>query len=249
MSRFKKLKKYLGFSKAVSIYSKIKLGKFSNLTLHNLSHPFSIRNNPFDYATFEEVLLEETYNIAIPFSPEFIIDGGGNIGLTACYLATKYPAATIVSIEPDTDNYKIMQQNCSKYVNIKTLQCGVWKRDTHLKIDDANTGNNSFTVTETEEVSIESIEAVTIKHIMEKYKMPHIDILKLDIEGSEKEVFESNAELWLPKTRVLIIELHDRMKPGCSKAVFNAIGKYDFSFDMKGENLIFTNNAFNREYS
>ena len=55
------------------------------------------------------------------------------------------------------------------------------------------------------------------------------------------EVFESNTEGWLPKTRVLIIELHDRMKPGCSKAVFNAIGKHNFSLDMKGENLIFTN--------
>ena len=231
MSRFKKLKKYLGFSKAVSIYGKIKSDNLSNLSLHNLSHPFSIRNNPFDYATFEEVLLEETYNITIPFSPEFIIDGGGNIGLTACYLATKYSAATIVSIEPDTDNYKMMERNCSQYANIKTLQCGIWKRDTHLKIENALAGNNSFTVTETDDASSESIEAVTIKHVMDTYNMPHIDILKLDIEGSEKEVFESNVETWLPKTRVLIIELHDRMKPGCSRAVFNAIGKYDFSFD------------------
>ena len=139
-----------------------------------------------------------------------------------------------------------MERNCSQYANIKTLQCGIWKRDTHLKIENALAGNNSFTVTETDDASSESIEAVTIKHVMDTYNMPHIDILKLDIEGSEKEVFESNVETWLPKTRVLIIELHDRMKPGCSRAVFNAIGKYDFSFDMKGENLIFTNNAFNR---
>jgi hypothetical protein len=53
MSRFKNLKKQLGFLKAAAFYSKIKSGNFSNLSIHNLLHPFSIRNNPYDYATFE----------------------------------------------------------------------------------------------------------------------------------------------------------------------------------------------------
>ena len=79
---------------------------------------------------------------------------------------------------------------------------------------------------------------------MQQFNMPHIDVLKLDIEGSEKEVFEENFEKWLPLTKVLIIELHDEMKKGCSRAVFNAMNKFDFSFDTKGENIIFTNNAF-----
>jgi hypothetical protein len=68
-----------------------------------------------------------------------------------------------------------------------------------------------------------------------------IDILKLDIEGSEKEVFEAGFEYWLPRTKAIIIELHDHMRAGASKALFNAIGKYDFSFNMQHENLIFIN--------
>ena len=69
-----------------------------------------------------------------------------------------------------------------------------------------------------------------------------IDILKIDIEGSEKEVFQHGYADWLPKIKVLIIELHDRMVPGASAAVFSAINQYDFSVDIKGENLVFTNN-------
>ena len=244
MSRFKKLNTHLGFAKAFSFYCKMKSGKLTALATGRLKHPFAIRNNPFDYATFEEVLLEETYNISIPFVPEYLIDGGGNIGLTACYFATKYPTASIISVEPDSDNYKILQQNCGRYPNIKTMQCGIWKNNTHLKIEDTSIGNNAFTVTETTEKSGATIQAVTIQHIMEKFAFPHIDILKLDIEGSEKEVFENGFEHWLPKTKIIIIELHDKMKPGCSKAVFNAIGRYNFSFDIKGENIIFTNNSF-----
>lgn len=244
MSRFKKLQKQLGFFKAISFYRKVKSGNLSNLQTGNLAQPFNLRNNPFDYATFEEVILNEAYNIPLSFAPKYIIDGGGNIGLTACFLATKFPKATIVTIEPDTENYNLLQLNCKPYTNIHTLQCGIWKSDTHLKIENTHVGNNAFTVTETNEAGADTIKALTVLSVMEQFNMPHIDVLKLDIEGSEKEVFEENFEKWLPLTKVLIIELHDEMKKGCSRAVFNAVSKYDFSFDTKGENIIFTNNAF-----
>ncbi|MBK7307845.1 MAG: FkbM family methyltransferase [Chitinophagaceae bacterium] len=244
MSRFKNLQKQLGFFTAVSFYRKLKSGNLSNLRTGNLVHQFNLRNNPFDYATFEEVILNEAYNIPFGFEPKFIIDGGGNIGLTACFFASKFPAAAIITIEPDTDNYNLLQLNCKAYANIQTLQCGIWKNDTHLKIENTHAGNNAFTVIETNEAGVDTIKALTVLSVMEQFNMPHIDVLKLDIEGSEKEVFEENFEKWLPLTKVLIIELHDEMKKGCSRAVFNAINKYDFSFDTKGENIIFTNNAF-----
>lgn len=68
-----------------------------------------------------------------------------------------------------------------------------------------------------------------------------IDILKLDIEGSEKEVFESNYAYWLPRTRAIFLEMHDQMRKGASKAVFKAISEFNFSFSMNHENLIFIN--------
>ena len=243
MSRFSNLYRKLGLIKAISFYIKVKTKKLGRLSFHNLSKPFSIRNNPYDYATFEEVILNEAYNIEVPFSPEYIIDGGGNIGLTACYFATKYPKAIIISVEPDAENYKTLKTNTSAYKKIIAIKSGIWKKNSYLKIIDSHVGNNAFTVTESPEADEQAIKAVGIYNLMIEYNFPKIDILKLDIEGSEKELFETNFEDWLPKTKILIIELHDAMKTGCSKSVFNAISKYDFSFSIKGENIIFTNNA------
>jgi hypothetical protein len=73
--------------------------------------------------------------------------------------------------------------------------------------------------------------------------MNYIDILKIDIEGSEKEIFENGFEDLIPVTKLIIVETHDRYKPGTSKAVFSAIGKNDFSLELSGENLILYNNA------
>ena len=77
---------------------------------------------------------------------------------------------------------------------------------------------------------------------MKNNNIDSIDIFKIDIEGSEKELFEMNYEYWLPKTKCLIVETHDRMKPGCSESVLNTIRKYDFEKIESGENIVFVNN-------
>ena len=56
-----------------------------------------------------------------------------------------------------------------------------------------------------------------------------------------KEVFEKDTDYWLPKTKAIFVETHDRMRKGSSKAVFNAISQYNFSFSTSDENLVFIN--------
>ena len=47
-----------------------------------------------------------------------------------------------------------------------------------------------------------------------------IDLLKVDIEGAEVEVFESCP--WIRNVELLAIELHDRVRDGCSSVVQRA---------------------------
>lgn len=242
MSRFKILRQYLPFSEAFSIYRKVKYSGSKGLRMQKLKEPFSLRDNPYDYATFEEVLLREEYNIPLNFTPSTIVDAGANIGLTALYLANKFPQAAIVSLEPDTDNFKLLKENTALYKNIIPIKCGLWYRDAHLDVVDEGKGNNAFTVREVPIGTNDAIKAVSVSSIMLEQGWNKIDLLKIDIEGSEKKVFESGYASWLPKVKVLIIELHDRMVPGSSASVFKAINQYNFSVDIKGENLVFTNN-------
>ena len=88
-----------------------------------------------------------------------------------------------------------------------------------------------------------TIKGYSIKTLMTKFNLDIIDIFKIDIEGSEKELFEKNYDYWLPKTKCLIIETHDRMKPDCSASVLNTIGKYNFEKFESGENTIFVNKS------
>ena len=115
------------------------------------------------------------------------------------------------------------------------------RKEVNLAIVDTGKGNNSFTVEELSHPTKGSISAISIAEIMAEKNWKTVDVLKLDIEGSEKNVFEKNYESWLPLVKVLIVELHDRMAPGCSEAVFSALAHYNFSKEIKGENHIFLN--------
>ena len=72
--------------------------------------------------------------------------------------------------------------------------------------------------------SASSIPAVTLDDLIRDHG--EIDLLKLDIEGSELEVFQENTG-WLDKVTAINIELHDHIKPGCSNAFEAAVSKYD----------------------
>ena len=83
---------------------------------------------------------------------------------------------------------------------------------------------------------MEIFEGISIEKFMIDYSIREIDILKLDVEGAEKNIFSSNTN-WISKVQLLIIELHDEVVPGCSREFFSAISEYDFEEHRKGENF------------
>jgi FkbM family methyltransferase len=234
--------KYFGLG-GILVYTRIKLKLTSSLPLPGYKHPILLRNSQSDLISFREIFFKKEYAIQLPanFKPTVIIDAGGNIGLTSVYFATQYPEAKIICIEPDENNYLCMIKNVGAYSNITPIHGALWHALEKLTLSNKGYGNRGFML---EQGTDNLIPTVTINHLLNQFNLSHIDILKIDIEGSEKEVFSGEIESWLPKTKCLVIELHDRMKPGCSKAVFQAINQFDFSLSIKGENLIFINSNF-----
>jgi len=240
-SRLKNLTREFGAVEGIKFYTRLKtkkLGWFKSVTK---KINFFLRNNGTDPGIFGQVFIDRQYEYPISFEPKTILDLGANTGLSALYFADRFSKAKIVGLEIDEENFKIAIQNTKDCSRIKMLQKGIWNKNTFLEIIDINANKDSFMVKESEVNSPTSIDAINIETIMKQEEWTAIDILKIDIEGSEKELFSSNYEKWLPVTKVIFVEVHDGMKKGCSKAVFNAISKYNFSFSMKHENLIFIN--------
>lgn len=77
---------------------------------------------------------------------------------------------------------------------------------------------------------------MTIDSLMSDYDLARIDILKLDIEGGEKEVLEC-CDSWIESVDLIVAELHDRIVPGCESTFEKATQSFAQSYQ-SGEKMV-----------
>jgi len=215
------------------------------INVPGVAKPVFSRKNTTDFETLKYIFYDKEFRLnELTISPKWIIDGGANVGYTSVYFANAYPEARIIAVEPDESNCKVLKENVAPYKQVEMLHSGIWNKDTYLKVKDVGLGEWGMMVEESMRSDPGSFKAVTITSLMKTYNINEIDILKLNIEGAEKELFSDGYEEWLNKVKIIIIELHDTMKPGCSETFFKAVTPYNFAYFRRSWNHI----LINREY-
>ena len=146
-----------------------------------------------------------------------------------------------MAIEPDESNFEMLDKNLGSRSPVKLLYGGLWPKKCRLRFVKTDCPNYSYQVTEADkadEGTHRSFVAYTLPEIMEEMKWDGIDLLKLDIEGSELEIFSKNCEDWIYRTRLIVVELHEHYAPGCGKALFSALNGLEYGVSLSGENLV-----------
>jgi FkbM family methyltransferase len=244
LSEFFRFNYRFGIINGSLLFFKLKWGNQKNISIPGYPFPISLRKGSSDYETFYQAIVHNQYLFNYPVNAKIIVDGGANIGLASIAFKKIFPYATIIAIEPDKENFVQMNKNLHAYKNIHLVKAGIWNKNAILQVTDKyNSGKWGMV---TEEIGLEtkdSIATITIDEILHNFKLDRIDILKLDIETAEREVFSSGYENWLPKVKVIVIELHDSMSKGTAMPFFKAITNTlkEFSFFQLGENTIIIN--------
>jgi FkbM family methyltransferase len=214
-------------------------GRPKEITGHpqGIRNPVRIRVGTTDPLTYAEILVGGEYACDLPFSPETIVDAGANIGMASIYFTHRYPKAKVIAIEPEALNFAILAQNVRPYPAIVPVHAALWNRDGHISVSqpDPATGAGREWGFVTHEGRGAKVRAVTMHTLMQEMCIRAIDLAKIDVEGAEQEVFEDTR--WLTGTRCLMIELHDRFRPGCSEAVEPAM--QGFARSQRGETTFY----------
>ena len=170
-----------------------------------------------------------------------IIDAGANIGDESIRFRYFHPDATIVAIEPDPGNFRLLEKNTESDSNTVTLLKGLWSRECTLKLI-PGISNEAFSVSEvsdgTGDLEAISIDAILALPSIRARGFTEIDILKLDIEGAEYEIFSRNYESWIHQIKVLIVERPDNDRPGTTMTMFRALSSQGFNTYTCGENIV-----------
>jgi FkbM family methyltransferase len=187
--------------------------------------PITLRPGTSDPAT-----LDDTFNggfhrppTSLPVSP-LIVDLGANIGLTLLDYARRFPDATLVGVELDAGNADLARRNTAVATDCTVLQGGIVgaPREYVNYQAPATVNHHGYSVGQGDLKA----PAITMEELLSHVPDRPIDLLKMDIEGAERELLESPAAAsWAKRVKLLMIEIH---KPWSTKECEAALGALGF---------------------
>jgi FkbM family methyltransferase len=179
------------------------LGKELTVTLRS-GQVVQLRPDSTDRRVFQQVLIWRQYDFDYPEPVRVIVDAGANIGLSSLWFANRFPDATVVTLELEQQNFARLTQNVAAEANVVPVHAAL-RPDNRPVAVVAGDGEWSFRAE-----SGRDIAAVTVGELITRYGP--IDILKLDIEGGERDLLAGSAD-WIANVRTLVGELHPDLEP------------------------------------
>jgi len=135
-----------------------------------------------------------------------IVDLGANVGMASLYFSSRYPNARIIAVEPVLATYELLVANTrglSAITPVRAAVVGAPARVVRVSSSRAAWGNR---VTTSEEEPGETVPAVTVHELLDRHGIERVDLLKVDIEGAERQLFDHPE--FMQRVHNVLIELH-----------------------------------------
>ena len=164
-----------------------------------------------------------------------IVDAGANIGAASLAFAAQFPEARIVAVEPDPANAALLRRNLEGRSNCIVVEAAIGAERGFVAL--YNCGPSWAVRTER---ASSGVPVITIEDAFAQSGGDTPLIVKIDIEGFEKDLFATNTD-WIERSYVVVIEPHDWMLPGelSSRSFQEAMVRYPFELCIRGENLMY----------
>ena len=174
-----------------------------------------MRESGSDISTFHEVVIRQVYRAAAVHARDarFIMDLGANIGLASRYFLTAAPRSKVFAVEPQVETFAVLARNMQEEIRrgrCEVLHGAAWNTNGRICLeapphgadfDSVRVANNSFNI------DCLTIPSFTMSSLLQRCGFPHIDLLKVDIEGAEIQLFQNDTS-WVDRVRSIAIEFH-----------------------------------------
>ena len=179
-------------------------------TLHGLFFNIPIGENYLGHQ-MSEIYRDEIYK---PFVKKGInvLDIGANLGITTYYFSQF--AGTVWSLEPSLEHFKVFEHmiDHNKLKNVVPINKAIFIDNQKLPLyhNKNRTMRSLHTAVDDKTEKPETVDCISFDELFKQYKIKHIDLLKLDIEGTEAEVLASEGfSKVADKIGVVVTEVHE----------------------------------------
>lgn len=206
-------------------------------TLEHAGIALRFRETDADRGVLTEVLADEAYKLEDCFDPwpglkrysrpdptdggtrRLIIDAGANIGVSTVYFAARYPQSIVVALEPEAENFELLEENTRRFPNVVPLNKAIASERGRAPLSDPGSGSATFRVGR--EIAkgqiLGYVDTVTVADMMAAFEETEPFLAKIAIEGGEAELFGGDA-VALSRFPAVAVELHERLFPGLHSA-------------------------------
>lgn len=194
--------------------------------------PIVGRAGTHDGAVFRQCYVWRELDAPYPLVPATIIDAGANIGVTTRYFARRFPGARVISLEIDDANLALLRHNTAHLRRVSVRAQALWGHRARVAIENPEADSDAYRAVERD---TGDIEAIGVADLLDEAGIETLDLLKMDIEGAELEVLTLKPERWLSRVRMIMVELHERYRPGCAAALDRVIRAGHYRVTRSGE--------------
>jgi FkbM family methyltransferase len=162
-----------------------------------------------------------------------IIDAGANVGYSALYFASLFPGARVLAIEPNRESFEILARHARSNLAIEPIYAALWSHDRGLELKASDEGSWGSYVAEGVGTPSQRLD-----NLIASISNARSLIIKLDIEGAEREVVAS-APAVFAAAKCIVVEPHDFRNPGaaCLLPLYKIAAGNCFDTILRGENI------------
>ena len=129
-----------------------------------------------------------------------VVDVGAHVGYYTLLAAKQVgPKGKVYAFEPESANYALLEENIglNGYQNIVTIKSAVSSRSgsSTLYLTALDNGRHSTYHHDLPENGSEVVKATTLDAFLEGEEWPRVDLVKMDVEGAEEDVFQGMERL------------------------------------------------------
>jgi FkbM family methyltransferase len=127
---------------------------------------------------------------------DIVLDCGAHIGVFT-ERALALGAAKVVAIEPDPTNQECLRRNFTQEIAdglVIAYPKGVWSSEGRLTLRESTRNSGASSVVVPEEGRAIEIAVTTIDRLVSEMRLPKVDVIKMDIEGAERDALEGASE-------------------------------------------------------
>jgi FkbM family methyltransferase len=177
-------------------------------------------------------------------SSSVVIDLGGNKGEFAHGVIQRFQCK-VVCVEPVKALYEGVQRH--SLLELLPLAVGGTNQTTEMNVFSTRCASVLAPLTSAEKPKTQPIEMITLAELRRRTRAERIDLLKIDIEGAEIELFESCSDEELQSIMQITVEFHDFLYPEQQSSVaticarMRKIGFWVLPFSLDSTDVLFVN--------